>query len=514
MARKENDLTACMITQALQGEYWKLDDNETKIIESNDVTQITNLVVKKLEDAGMVVVEAYGIIHDKDTVMEWDEIEMQEVIAYKTHHVHVIVKFEKSKGGTVTQIANAVGLEPQFIEKPGRGRFAYDNMLSYLIHIKYTDKHQYEPSEVYTARGESYTKIAHERNEDWLKGRAKIQVEKAKIDADWLEEKILTGEVTKQQVMLTDEYFSIYARNKRRMEDAFDSYGQHKIYRTMQKMENGEFKTSVIFVTGAPHSGKSVFTEMLVKSIQKDVKEKTGEVWTVCTCASSNPFDEYQGEEILVMDDLRGMALTASDWLKLLDPDRINMGSARYKNKRMACRTIIINSEKDVIDFFYYTKGIGGDGRSEAMDQFIRRIMAKVVVFRVPDDYETRRLKIGRMEESDAYQIASPDKANGEQLTLHHEFNSIGSYDVEYSDGIKYLSALVMKNNKYDDEETQKVIDTYTDDLNDDLKAELYEDYKVYLDKFWSEHPGIKEPNNCPTFEWFLEQYKRKMNLI
>ena len=212
----------------------------------------------------------------------------------------------------------AVAMGAQFIEKPGRGRFAYDNMLSYLIHIKYTDKHQYEPSEVYTARGESYTKIAHERNDDWLKGRAKIQVEKARIDADWLEEKILTGEVTKQQVMLTDDYFSIYARNKRRMEDAFDSYGQHKIYSTMQKMENGEFKTSVIFVTGAPHSGKSVFTEMLVKSIQKDVRDKTGEVWTVCTCASSNPFDEYQGEEILVMDDLRGMALTASDWLKLL----------------------------------------------------------------------------------------------------------------------------------------------------------------------------------------------------
>ena len=118
------------------------------------------------------------------------------------------------------------------------------------------------------------------------------------------------------------------------------------------------------------------------------------------------------------------------------------------------------------------------------------------------------------MEESEAYQIASPDKANGEQLTLHHEFNSIGSYDVDYLDGIKYLSALVMKNNKYDDEETQKVIDTYTDDLNDDLKAELYEDYKAYLDKFWSEHPNIKDPNNCPTFEWFLEQYKRKMNLI
>lgn len=512
MARKEADLTACMITQALQANFWNLSDDELKVIESNDVAQITDMIVKKLEDAGMVVVEAYGINHDKDTVMEWDEITMREVIAYKTHHIHIIVKFAKGKGGTVAKIANAVGLEAQFIEKPGRGRFAYDNMLSYLIHIKYTDKHQYDASEVYTARGESYTKVAHERNEDWLKGRAKIQVQKAKIDADWLEEKILTGEVTKQQVMLTDDYFAIYARNKRRMEDAFDTFGQHKIYSTIQKMENGEFKLSVIFVTGAPHSGKSVFTDMLVQSIQKDVKERTGEVWTVCTCAASNPFDEYQGEEILVMDDLRGMALTASDWLKLLDPDRVNMGSARYRNKRMACRTIIINSEKDVIDFFYYTKGIGGDGRSEAMDQFIRRIMAKVVVFRVPDDYETRRLKIGRMKESPEYQIASPEE--NKQLSLHHEFNSIGSYDMSYDDGIKYLSALVMKNNKFDTEETQKIIDTYAGDLDDELKTKLYEEYEKYLDKFFKEHPLLVGTNNYPKFEWFLDNYKRKMNLV
>ncbi len=30
----------------------------------------------------------------------------------------------------------------------------------------------------------------------------------------------------------------------------------------------------------------------------------------------SNPFDEYLGEEIIKMDDLRGMAMTASDWLQ------------------------------------------------------------------------------------------------------------------------------------------------------------------------------------------------------
>ena len=197
MARKENDLTACMITQALQAEYWNWTDDELKVIESNDVKLITDMIVQKLETAGMVVVEARGIIHDADTVMEWDELAMQEVISYKSHHIHVVVKFEKGKGGILSKIATAVGLEPQFVEKPGKGRYAYDNMLSYLIHIKYADKHQYDASEVYTARGESYIKIFHERQQDWLKGKAKVQVQKAKVDADWLEEKIITGEVTK-----------------------------------------------------------------------------------------------------------------------------------------------------------------------------------------------------------------------------------------------------------------------------------------------------------------------------
>lgn len=480
MARKENDLTACMITQALQRDYWNLSNAELFVIENGEVNEITDMIVKKLEDAGMIVIEAYGIIHDKDTVMEWDEIAMQEVVAYKTHHIHVLIKFEKGKGGTVSQIASTVGLESQFIEKPAKGRFAYDNMLSYLIHIKYVDKYQYEPSEVYTSRGESYTKIAHSREEDWLKGRAKIQVQNAKCDIDWLEEKILTGEVTKQQVMLTDEYFNIYARNKRRCEDAFDTYGQHKIYKTMQAMENGEFKTSVFFITGKAHAGKSYFTDNLVKSIQKKMQEEMGETWTVCTCASTNPFDEYQGQEILVMDDLRGIALTASDWLKLLDPDRINLGSARYRNKKMACRVIIINSERDVLDFFYYMKNIGGDDRSEAMDQFLRRIMAKIIVYRVPDNPDERRLMIGTMEETEhPYTVTKKNGMDMKTLTLHHGFNAAGTKDVNVEDGLEQLTNMVMQNNDLNNP-NRNIRVVSVSNLRDEVKKqELYHRYLV-----------------------------------
>lgn len=510
MARKENDLTACMITQALQRDYWNLSNAELFVIENGEVNEITDMIVKKLEDAGMIVIEAYGIIHDKDTVMEWDEIAMQEVVAYKTHHIHILIKFEKGKGGTVSQIASTVGLESQFIEKPAKGRFAYDNMLSYLVHIKYIDKFQYEPSEVYTARGESYVKIFHEREEDWLKGRAKVQVQKAKVDADWLEEKILCGEVTKQQVILTDAYFAIYARNKRRMEDAFDTYGQHKIYKTMQAMENGEFRTSVFYVTGKSHSGKSYFTDNLVKSIQTKVKEEMGETWTVCTCAASNPFDEYLGQEILVMDDLRGIALTASDWLKLLDPDRINMGSARYRNKQMACRVIIINSERDVLDFFYYMKSIGGDDRSEAMDQFLRRIMAKIIVYRVPDNPDERRLAIGKMEETEhPYTVTK----NMKTLTLHHAFDATDTKDVSIEDGLEQLTDMVMQNNDLNNPNRNiRVVSNLRDEAE---KQELYHKYLVRAGWEWYDTDtktfkmidGLSEKQKPSYRTWYATEY-------
>lgn len=507
MAKKEATLTACMLTQDLLPDHWFVEDDEKAIVSSGDTKAILDMVIARLTKYGAVVVEAYAIIHDKDTVTEWDEINLQEVISYKTHHIHILIKFAQDKGLKLSEIATAVGLEPQFVEKPQRGKFAYDNMLAYLVHIKYEDKHQYEPAEVYTALGESYIQVYHKREEEWLKGRAKIKAQTARVDIDWLEEKILLGEVTKQQVLLTDDYFAIYARNKHRCEEAFDTYGQRKIYRTIQKMENGEFKVSVIFITGQPHAGKSAFTDALVRGIQNDIKAKTGEVWTVATCGANNPFDEYNGEEILVMDDLRGMALTASDWLKLLDPDRINIGSARYHNKRMACRTIIINSEKDVVDFFYFSKGVGGrdaDGRAEAMDQFIRRIMARVVVYRLPDDNDVRRLRIGKMEETDPYRVEAPTNNNPNNpttLTLHHHFNSMGSFDVSLDEGVSYLSALIMRNNKIDDDDINHIIDTYSSEVAVNEEADIHEAYFAYRDEFSEEHPSV-EP---PTYEWWHE---------
>ena len=113
----------------------------------------------------------------------------------------------------------------------------------------------------------------------------------------------------------------------------------------------------------------------------------------------------------------------------------------------MACRTIIINSEKDVLDFFYYLKNGGGD-RSEALDQFFRRVLAKVIVYRIPDT-ETRRIGVGTMQEKEEYTVSKGDK----ELTLHHDFIGVNSPKVDlsgymaYQDGIDFLTDLVMSRN-------------------------------------------------------------------
>lgn len=462
MARKEATLSAFTLVQQLDPDFYGWTAEEKTAIENKDIATIEGIIMQRLYNKGMAVEEMHCIIHDKDIREVWDSTVNTYVVEQKPDHIHCLVKFVKIDGrlfgGTLLQIADALGVEPQYIEKPKTGRFSYDNCLAYLIHAKDEDKHQYDVSEVVSSGCcqdgkplfRPYVDYYNERKKDWEAGRIKKKNDKARVDADILEEMILTGQVCRNQILLTNEYYDIYARNKRRCEDALDTYAQHKIAKTVRAMENGEFKLSVLFITGQSGSGKSMFTDNVTRQIISDAKKQYNEDWTVCSVAASNPFDEYNGEEVLIMDDLRGMSLTASDWLKLLDPDRAHYGGARYRNKRMACRVVIINSEKDVLEFFYYLKNSGGGNKSETMDQFFRRIMARVKVYRVPDSPDVRRIEVGEVQDSNRYLAEIPGTRNCygdcDRVSLCYNFEK-DVQDMDYGDAQQYLSTLVMRQN-------------------------------------------------------------------
>lgn len=49
-------------------------------------------------------------------------------------------------------------------------------------------------------------RVYRERHSGWLKGRAHVKAKRAKLEFESLREMVLQGEVTREQIMLTDEW--------------------------------------------------------------------------------------------------------------------------------------------------------------------------------------------------------------------------------------------------------------------------------------------------------------------
>ena len=438
-SKKEDKLSMCMITQAYYPQHWSADKWDADVIKDAKLREITDKMVEYLENEGANVEAVYGITHDRDTREVWDNKLKMNVIEPKHDHGHWVVKFkDKESGLTISKIAEAVGLAPQFVDKANKGRFAYDNMLAYLIHAKDSEKFAYSVDDVYSrvkVGVPNYQEIYAESKDRWSKGRAKKTADKARSSetVEDLYEKIVMGEVTKDEVLLTDEYYKIYCRNADKFDKGFKAYGERKLMQAIRDLEAGKFNVTVLYFKGETEAGKSKTAMRVAGELIAKARER-GEKWSVCQAGATNALDDYNNEEILIMDDIRGTAMTASDWLKLLDPYNSSPNSARYKNKRVVSRYIFITSVQDVYDFFYDTKNASSE-RSEPLDQFIRRILALVHVIseddvrvhpRVKHEHNKRIEKVNYKSNEDAYETLT---LKNSFLTKGLEFNT-GNFNI------------------------------------------------------------------------------------
>ena len=310
--KKEALLTSVSITQYFDPKYWKNGWNE-ELIKSANIEKILEEIVKRVSDVATVF-EAYAIKHDKDTSLVFDSVTSSITSKLKEPHIHALLKFEK--GATLTDLAVKIGLEPQYLEKAKSGRYGYDNLLAYLIHAKDKDKYQYTPDEVFTLTGKNYLEVYHERQGSWLKGKAKKEVQQSYEDIDLLIDNILNENITKKEILLNKQYHTLYTVHKVRVNDAIKSIGEIKCAKTKDELENGEFKKTILFIYGASGLGKSTFAKEIAKSLIQLAK-LNNKKWQSVLTAGTNMFDEVNGEEILLLDDVRGDSLTASDWLKV-----------------------------------------------------------------------------------------------------------------------------------------------------------------------------------------------------
>lgn len=400
----EKRITKCMVMQYDDEKYFFNGFN-------SGVEEMTDIIIRNFENAGLRIKIA-GIIHDKDTKIKGGKK------VFKPAHFHWFIELDKRT--TISKIAKLVGVEPQFVEFMKSGRYAVENSLAYLIHAKQPEKHQYNYTEVYCNGSEKlkddygwnggwyhdyYLEHADEWQRQLISGSRTTRLE----SADVLAQKILNGEITYHDILMNKDYQSIYIEKKSKIDSAIQVYTDSRAERIKKMVEDGKMKLSTFFVTGKSDAGKTFFTKKLIKRVQ----EKTG--WSSYFGATQNGFDEYVGEDIVLLDDYRANSMNASDWLQLMDNYNVNKLPARYHNKSACQRLLFVTSYKDPITFFSEIKNSLNE---DYINQFLRRLSMTIEIVSENeysqwyDQFNRRILKLTDDVIRDSKGLMSPTREN------------------------------------------------------------------------------------------------------
>lgn len=344
-----------IFTQYLNPKYWEWENDELLDDYINNKQAIFEEIFARVNELENLKIIAL-IVHDKD----------ENKNGLKDAHIHAYLEFEKQK--TIASISSVLGIEPQYIEVPKKGRYGRLNCLAYLIHAKNLDKYQYSPEEVQTFETFDYQEFIDENLEDFKKYNATDKRKKGEIGLDLALQAVQQGKLKLREIMRDENLALLYANHMNQFNDSFNFYGLRNAMLRLDELEQGKYDLTVLYIQGAPGIGKSFLAREVANKV-REFGNANGFESDIFSASSSNPFDDYYGEDILILDDLRQESLKVSDWLKLFDPLNTAKMSARYRNKMICPRLVIVANYKSVEQFFG-----SFNFKNEDINQFKRRI--------------------------------------------------------------------------------------------------------------------------------------------
>ena len=351
-----------LFEQQLKPDFWDWSVSDKKLLENweENKDKIFRLIFDRIRELveEEEFVEVALIVHDKDISYGAKLVEP---------HIHGYIDFPRRLD--LSKVAMALGVEKERVETPkskgGRG-YTRINALAYLTHAKDKDKYQYPISDVETFDTLDYEAFINQNKEDFEKYAATKKREKSDESLDLVLSKVQLGELTYNDVMEDDNLSFLFGNNQQKFREGFNFYGERQTFLRLKSLERKEYQMTVIYIQGDSDIGKSE----LAKNIASQTQAKLNEVGLrgdIYSASSANPFDNYTGEEILLLDDVREDTMRASDWLKLFDPLNSARMSARYQNKLVVPRLIIMPVYMSPKLFF-------GRIKAEDLNQFLRRI--------------------------------------------------------------------------------------------------------------------------------------------
>lgn len=268
-----------------------------------------------LEDANGInhLLNYAYILHNKDRNKDG---------TLKKAHWHILIKMDNAYD--FKYIAKRFDVPINFV---GKINTSFPQALNYLTHnnenARSEGKFLYEDDEV-------------KSNYLWKKERKKaIDDENRKNRKKEIIEMIGNGTIKKYN---KNDYISITEFDKfnRSIENAFH-------YREEVLARNTSRNMKCIFIQGDSGFGKTSFAKVWCK--------KQG-LEFFCSSGSNDPLDKYEGQPVIILDDLRPSTYNLSDLLKLLDNNTASTVKSRYRNKVLETEYIIITTTLDINKFF------------------------------------------------------------------------------------------------------------------------------------------------------------------
>lgn len=316
-------------------------------IKRKTLNSIVKTLVERLEPLKIA-----AIIHDKDVNEEGDSIEK---------HVHVVLQFENQR--SLERLAKVLN-EPQ-ISSFQQWRGNVNNAYSYLVHQtkEAKGKYQYQLEEVkanfdYPALMSDITKKIEQKNK--MKDSEIIKI---------LLDQLGAGDLSKDEVIL-NLTGSQFAKAKKQINDVYQQVQEQKSKVWLEEQKSKNEPITVIWIYGSSGTGKTALAKKYAD--EQNVKY-------FITGSSRDSFQHYDGEHLVILDELRPTTFNYDDLLKMLDPFGENpKAPSRFFDKSLMIDIFIITSPYSPKQFydeiFRHKKTVDSFGQLQRRITFVQFI--------------------------------------------------------------------------------------------------------------------------------------------
>ncbi|MEG0552941.1 Rep family protein [Carnobacterium divergens] len=348
------------------------------------------------------------VLHDKDK---------DDSGSFIKPHIHWLLELKQKRD--LEEVAYRFFVKPQQIEKGSQGKNGLIGRIGYLIHLAEPDKYKYKIEDIETFGTFDY-KAYIEKNELYFKKRlAQNRKKQAKNDVDYYLQQVQYGQLFLEDMLSDTNLFTIYANNKQKFKDAFESYNELNSFRTINARKAKEFDFTTIYIYGKSGLGKTTIAMEIIEQL-KSFAHDDGLRWRSYSGSAKNAVDDYKAQELILFDDLKQDSFLISDWLKILDSRNESTISGRFHNRPLSARLIILTTIENPFSYFDF-------GRDEPKEQFIRRLSYVIDVSSFSNFDEEMKNTI--------FSIKKPNRENS--YWLKEEYKEVGMNSLLHSDWLK-----------------------------------------------------------------------------